>query len=78
MTFPLAAAFITERERDDMTYKKKPEKTVYPLHLDTETYETVVFLAENMKPEVSRASILREAIRLGLNLLKEKHDQAQN
>ena len=42
--------------------------------MDKVTYELIGKVAEAYVPQVTKASVLREALRLGLDILKEKQD----
>ena len=59
-----------------MSKKKRLPKTFvcYPLNMDKVTYELIGKVAEAYVPQVTKASVLREALRLGLDILKEKQD----
>jgi hypothetical protein len=70
------AVSTIEKERDAMVYKSKISKNrvCYPLNIQPQTYDLISEIAESYKPEVTRAAVIREALSIGLKILKERQD----
>lgn len=53
-----------------MKNKKKIKRVIYALSMSPELYELVAQVCDNTRPRASRASVMREALLLGLNQMK--------